>query len=526
MLRLSSLGLNARTLGILAVFAATTACTTEAVSPVAPLAEAGAAAPAEHRGGGNGGHRHRGRYRDHRHDHGRRSNRSGSAVLSANAVLGADGITRLVVTSSSERNPDEPAGSMAKVQVKVYGPDGRKLFTKNFQGTTGPVREIEFPGLPAGARFAVQAEVRNIDRNRTDVVCVTVASERGPALGTTIRLPDVVVVGVPTTITAIVRETNGDQGTNTACVLFVDGREVDRVDEVWVDAGDAVTCAFTYAFSTSGQHDVRVSLVNPEDSAGMPPAPSSSGQVTAADPNRVPSWQATVLDRTVTTDIRYDLTWWNPNGSHKEYEQSTGESPRNQTVSMTGTLARATTFPLSRVQLVLSSNAGGVLQSQTWNGLTPSAPVAGQSCVSELVPEQGGQFTLCSTGTGYTGSTTFGYTRFAGTVTYHSRGFNRVWDNLTGTETYWTWNDDPETYAGGGQMRQLGTSVGISLAITDNVGAYNVNAAVPLTSFSQLLSEVPYTCAQESPWWLEGGVQTVCEGRTERASGWSGSAAG
>lgn len=521
MLRLSSHGFVARALAVAALSAAA-ACSDGAGSPTGSLT-ADAAGPSTSNAPN---HLRRGKYRDTGLPHA--TGRSGSATLSVQAILGNDGVTRLRVTSGSVNYPGQARGELAKVQVKAWSPDGGKILTENFQRpTSGAYVELRFPGIPPGSRFQVQANVRGVDRNRTDVVTVTANSTRGPAFGTTIHLPDGVVVGVPTIITATVRETNGQVGATTSCVLYVDGQEVDRVNTVWVDAGDEVTCAFTYSFRDAGDHDVRVGLVNdPADAGLLPPPPSSGGVVNAQDPNPLPRWTASVLDRTVTTDARYDLTWWKPDGSHKEYEQSTGESPRSQTISLTGTLDRATTFPLG-VQLAVSSNAAGTFQAVTWSGLAAGAPdAAGQSCVSQSIVDQGGLFTLCSTGAGAGGSTTYGYTRFAGTVTYHSRGFSRTWDNVTGTETYWTWNDSPETYAGGGQMRQLGTSVGISLAVTDGTGNWDVSAAVPLTAFDQMLSEVPYTCTDEALWWLEGGVQTVCEGRTERAFGWRGNAAG
>jgi hypothetical protein len=521
MLRLSSHGPVARALAVLALFAAA-ACSDGTGSPTGTLAADAAGPSASH----SAGHLNKGKYRDTSLPHA--TGRSGSASLSAHAVVGADGITRLRVTSGSIHYPGEARGELAKVQVKVFGPDGEKILTDNFPRLTrGATAEFLFPGLPAGARFQVQANVRGIDRNRTDVVTVTETSKRGPAFSTTIHLPDNVPVGVPTVITGTVRETNGQTGGTTDCVLYVDGVEVDRVRDVWVDAGDEVSCAFTYTFDRPGSYDVSVGLQSPDAVPGLlPPPPSSSGTVNAADPTPHPSWTASVNDRTVTTLSRYDLTWWKPDGSHKEYEQTTGESPRSQTISMTGGLDRATTFPAT-VRMSLSSDVAGTFQTVSWSGLTAGAPNAsGQSCVGQIIVEQGGQFTLCSTGTGFEGSTTFGYTRFAGTVTYHSWGFSRTWDNVAGTETYWTWNDHPETYAGGGQMRRLGTSVGIQVGITDGAGAYEVNATVPLTAFDRMLSEVPYTCRDEPWWWLNGGVQTVCEGRTEREFGWSGSAAG
>lgn len=519
MLSLSSHGHTARALAVVALFAAA-ACSDG--SPTGALA-ADAAAPSA---SNSSGHLNHGKYRDTGLPHA--TGRSGSATLSATAIIGDDGITRLRVTSGSIHYPGQARGELAKVQVKAWTPDGDKVFTQNFQRPTpGASVELRFPGLPVGARFQVQANVRGIDGKRTDVVTVTETGRLGAAFSTTIHLPDQVIVGVPTIVTATVREINGQTGGTTACVLTVDGREVDRVNDVWVDAGDQVSCAFTYTFTSAGGHDVRVSLENVSTDPGLlPPPPSSSGQVNAADPNLPPRWTASVLDRTVQTEIRFDAAWWKPDGSHREYERNTGESPRSQTINMAGTLDRATSFPIN-ARLALSSNVAGTFQNESWSGLTAGAPdVNGQACLSQSLVAQGGIFTLCSTGSGTAGSTTFGYTRFAGTVTYHSRGFVRQWDNLTGTETGWSWNDAPEYYNGGGQMRQLGTSVGITLDVTDGTGTYDVNATVPLSTFDRLLSEIPYTCRVDAWWWLEGGAETTCEGTTEREIGWSGTAAG
>lgn len=521
MLLLSSHGRStARALAVVALFAV--AACSDSGSPTGTLAADAAGPSASH----SAGHLKRGKYRDSSLPHA--TGRSGSATLSASAIIGSDGVTRLRVTSGSVHHPGRALGELAKVQVKVWTEDGEKILTQNFQRPTpGATVDLRFPGIPAGARFQVQANVRGIDGRRTDVVTVTETSRLAAAFSTTIHLPDQVVVGVPTIITATVREINGQMGGTTACVLFVDGREVDRVNDVWVDAGDQVSCAFTYTFGSAGDHDVRVGLqVDTSDPGLLPAPPSSSGVVKAADPNLPPVWTASVLDRTVQTEIRFDAAWWKPDGSRREYERNTGESPRSQTINMTVNLDRATSFPVD-ARLALSSNVAGTFQSETWSGLNAGAPDAnGQACLSQSLVAQGGIFTLCSTGSGADGRTTFGYTRFAGTVTYHSRGFVRQWDALTGTETGWSWNDSPEYYSGGGQMRRLGTSVGIALGIVDGAGDYEVNATVPLSSFDRLLSEVPYTCRVDAWWWLEGGAETTCEGRTEREVGWSGTATG
>jgi hypothetical protein len=517
MVRLSSTaGLRAAAAALALVAAA--ACTDAGTSPLLDAPQVDAAASHAN------GHLHSGKYRDNSAPHA--TGRSGSATLAARALRGSDGATRLLVTTGSVDDPARAPGELAKVQLKAYAPDGTRLFTQNYQRpTSGGSYEFVLAGLPLGTRIDVQANVRGIDRNRTDVVNVTATVVSAPVLAVTLDPPGQVVAGVPTVITGTVRETGGSTGSYADCVLYVDGKEVDRIDRVWVDAGDAVTCAFTSTF-TPGTHDVEIRLERvPGDQGLAGTAPSATEQVNAADPDVQPTWAARVMDRTVALENRYDETWTRPDGMHRVHNQNTGEAPRTQSLALTGSLARATTFPVS-VDLQVWSSAGA-WHSAVWSGLAAAAPDAqGQSCVDRLVPEQGAHFYLCSTGSGFQGTTAFGYTRFAGTVTYHSRVFGRLWDNVLGQETLWSWNNVSETYSGGGQMRPLGTSVSAQLQLTDGVGPVNVNANVPLSSFDSTATLVPYTCRELFPYWLLGGVQTICEGSTERTFGWSGEASG
>lgn len=520
----STRGLAARICAVCVLFAAA-ACTDGVTSPAAPDQDALLkkapllpVAPVSQL--------HTGKYHDRSLPHA--TGRSGSAVLAARALRGTDGVTRLLVTTGSVDNPAAAPGELAKVQLKAYLPDGTKLWTKNFQRpTSGGSYEFLLPGLPAGTRIDVQANVRGIDRNRTDVVEVTETVKLGAALGVTIDPPAQVVTGIPTVITGTVRETNGQVGAYTSCVLVVDGAEVDRIDHIWVDAGDEVTCAFTYRFQSDGQHDVQIRLVaGPGDTPFYTDPPSDTGEVVAQNPNPTPHFSASVMDRTVAEERLYDETWWNPDGSNREFHQNNGEAARTQNLAITGTLARATSFPLATVSVQVGSNAGPWHSAQ-WTGLVGVPDLSGQTCVNQLSPENGAHFYLCSTGAGFTGSTAFGYTRFAGTVTYHSRAFHRQWDAVAGQETTFSWNNVDETYAGGGQMRPLGSAVSFSLTVTDMVGSIPVSGTVPLASFDEgTVTLAPYTCQDEMPYWLYGGVKTVCEGASRHTYGWSGQVTG
>ncbi|HEU0300736.1 MAG TPA: hypothetical protein VFR37_14845 [Longimicrobium sp.] len=498
---------------------ATAACTDGGTAPLldAPQMDAFASS-------GNAGQLHTGKYRDSGAPHA--TGRSGSATLAARALRGADGITRLLVTTGSLEDPENAPGRLAKVQLKGYAADGTHLFTQNHQRPAdGGSHEFLLEDLPLGARIDVQANVRGIDWSRTDVVEVSATVASAPTLAVTLDPPAEVVAGVPTVVTGTVRETGGDAGAYVNCVLYVDGVEVDRIDNVWVDAGDAVTCAFTHTF-TPGTHDVQLRLEDPPGGTGLTGVlPSDSEQVIASDPGPGSRWASTVMDRTVELDNRYDETWLRPDGLTRVHNQNTGEAPRTQNYTFNGSVARATAFPVT-VDLQVWSNAGP-WHSAVWSGLTGGAPDAeGQSCVDQLIPEHGAHFYLCSTGAGEQGATVFGYTRFAGTVTYHSRVFGRLWDEVAGEETLWSWNIVSETYAGGGQMRPLGTAVNGQLQLTDGAGPVQVNASVPLSPFDSTVTLVPYTCRELFPYWLLGGVQTICEGTTERTFGWSGEASG
>ena len=490
------------------------ACTDDGVSPPAAVDAAG---PAAHHAPT---HLQRGKYRDSSAPHA--TGRSGSAVLAGRAVVLADGSTRLVLSTGGLDDRDA-RGELAKVQVKAFAADGTQLFVQNHQrpSRTGWA-ELRLAGLAPGAVLRVQANVRGIDRRRTDVVTLTETVKLAASLQARVNPPADVVAGVPATVTATVTETGGDTGAWTSCVLYVDGVEVDRADSVWVDAGDQVTCAFTYQFPRSGEYDVRVGLESGSDLASLAPAPPVTVDVT--DPTPVPAWRFSVDDRVEEVTTRYDYGWSMANGSHMRYESSETNATRAQTVSLTGTLARATAFPMD-AELSISSDAAA-WQSDAFSGLAGTTDASGASCADQWIAAHGGHLTLCSTGTGASGTTVFGYTRFAGTVTYHSDGFSRRWDNVAGQETYWTWNDTWETQNGGGQAKPVGTALTLRLRVTDGAGAWTVDATAPLSAYDETTTVQPYTCTIESPYWLEGGELEQCRSHVERIRGARGEASG
>ena len=463
---------------------------------------------------------HSGKYRDSSAPHA--TGRSGSATLAALALIGEDGITRLLVTTGDVDDPGSAPGQLAKVQLKVYGPDGSLLFTQNHQQpSSGGSAWFEIPGLPEGSVIKVQANVRGIDWSRTDVVEISETVKPAAAFTTTLDAPDTAPPLVPTVITGTVTEVNGVMGGHTDCVLQVEGQEVDRIDDVWVDAGDEVTCAFTYTFPAPGEYDVSMVLEDGATFTGDVPMET----VTVIDPTPDPRWSVSLNDRYHEVTGFYYYDWYNPvTGSDREYEKEETNGTHSQELNVSGVMMGAASFPLGVRMHIWSS--GGLWQDDTWEGLTGVLDAEGRLCADRMVPEQGGHFFLCSTGSGATGYVSFTYRRFAGTVTYHSNGFLREWDPILGADTYWTWNITYETQGEGGQIKPLGSPVHVTLDINGQDRSFQVNASVPLAPYDNILRNEEPRCWQEQPYWLDGGTQNICERWFERIRGWAGEADG
>ena len=505
----------ARSLGAAAFLLALAGCTDTGLAPEV------AAVGAPDRGilsGPQGTARH-GKYRDTSAPHA--TGRSGSATLAARALLGADGVTYLTITTGDLERLDAAPGQLAKVQVKAFTPHGEILYTLNFQRpSAGGSVVLRLEGLSADSRVQVQANVRGIDRNRTDVVTLTDTVKRAAALQTQISAPGEARVGVPTIIAGVVSETGGDVGEWATCELWVNGRKVDEAERVWVDAGDAVSCAFTYTFDRVGPQDVEVRV-----SGGGSTSPTlvTSSAVVDAVPFKETGFEARAEEKTVRTTRQLEYHWAKPDGSFKDYRDEYTELQRTQSITVNGTLTRAAVFPLARVELQMESQ-GIVYQNDVFAVAAGLPDLSGRTCASQPIPREGTVFTLCSGA----GGSTFSYHRFAGSVTYFSEGFSRTWDGATGT---WTqdalWNHpvvgvDPV----GGQLRGWGSEVTVRVRVTDAAGTFGVAPVIPLAGFEKVLDTTPRSCVTESPYWLDGGQMETCTFREVRELGRRGEAQG
>lgn len=205
------------------------------------------------------------RYRQQTYSHA--SNRSGSAALWSRALLGKDGNTVLEAVSS-RAGETAAAGNISKLQIKTLNSNKDLLTTTNHNGLTGSSHTNTIAGLVRHSFIQTQANVRDIDPKRTDVVTVQERVNLRPDLAVTgLDAPEKVRPDQEFLIVAMVQEMNDDVGATNDCVLYVDGNQAKQIVGQWVAEGDGVNCVFKASIADVGTHqlEVRSQNVQPGD---------------------------------------------------------------------------------------------------------------------------------------------------------------------------------------------------------------------------------------------------------------------
>lgn len=499
--------------GILPALACSAALLLGACSDALVGVQAPSDAPALARGGASAA-RFGPRYRDSSRPSA--TGRSGTATLTALSVRDQGGAVMLTLTSGGLADPGSGRGEIAKAQVKVFAADGTLLATINYHRIGRGTATLRITDVPPGGTLQVQANIRGIDGRRTDVVTVTDVVREAPDLDVELAAPGEAFVGVPTIVSAVISEENGDLGTYATCQLFVNGTLQDATAAVWVDAGDAVSCAFAPTFQTTGSHDVQV-VVSYDDGTGVKEV-TDGATLTAVDPSRV-AFTATATDVTTELFEVLEYTWTHPDGSHKAYSDSAANGRRDQRLTVAATLSRPVTWPL-QVGLRAASG-GGEWLSESILSAAPTPDSTGASCLVETL-DDGSVFQLCSTPAG----STFGYTRFGGRVTYRSWGFTRQWDGAGALVNEATWNSGYEESTGGPNARGWSGHVTVQMEVTDAQGTFGAAPTIPLADFDETEVTAPYACVQEFPYWLEGNPLNTCTAKFTHRFGLRGSTSG
>jgi hypothetical protein len=443
--------------------------------------------------------------------------RSGNAVVDAMALLNKEGVATI---QFSTRHATDwwHYGYINKAQIKASAPDGRHKFTRNlvesdpWYGPQGPIPGVvQIGGLGRGDEIQVQANVEGIDPHRVDVVTVTERVKALPDLTVQVVAPAEAQTGTPLNVLATVRERNGDMGAYGVCELLVGGEPVDYGWGVWVDAGDAVTCALTWTPQVPGTYPLEVRVRMPWDSEWDTTnnTDTDTVQVTGEGPRFHTS---AYFDQTTTVDSsRYFDSWINTQeGYGYEYSDERFETFTGQQAYFHGSMPASISGPLDvRVSM---STGGRVVDTAEWSY------EAGGSfwCTDHWTGRAA--FWMCSGGGMAWQFTDFSYAFTAGSVTYHSRGYSKAWDQLSSPEEYvYHWNHD---YSFDDTV-PLGDDWTFDVRLNTPGGEHVLNRSLQLVRSEPWGSSYPYECfSWEDPDW--GFTSKYCIGYSYRSQSISG----
>ena len=469
--------------------------------------------------------------------------RSGSAMLGVLALVARDGSAQVELVAGGwngwtrgRRMHDGASGGarLRSAQLKVFDPEGNALYTQNHK-IGARTATLAANGLVPGGRAQVQGLIEGADFARVGVVTVDAPARLRPDLAvSSVQAEARVNVNAEVSIVGVVRELNGDLGAWADCVLYVDGAESDRAQGIWVDAGGTASCVFSQTFATAGtrQLEVRAENVAPGDYDLTNNTASRPITVVAAASSFF--YSAHVDERAFTSTSDYEYTWNTTDGQLSyDYASSDTTSARYQQASVEASMTRAVRFPLTELAARQSTGdevVHDVRLAEVPADWTTDNGVLAQSCVSRGhdTPELGRAWLyVCAferrsggLAGAPTGWTTVKYERYAGDVTYASRGHTRYWDRDLALEDVYSWNysaSDPR-----GQLVQLGADYLFTVQILESGRWSNLNAVVGLqpVSFSY---DSPRECwTWDDPW----ALTTSCSASSRTETGVWGFATG
>jgi hypothetical protein len=432
--------------------------------------------------------------------------RTGSATVSARALLDRDQHTSLEIIAGEFDPVPAAVGTLAKIQVKSYDGNGDSLFTLNYGGLDAPRVTLSYDGLAHGQAIEVQSNVRNLDKNRTDVVTVTSVVRRRPDLTVqSILAPARAIVGTFVHITATVAELNYDTGARATCALFVDDVAVDRAEGIWVDAGDTVSCAFTHVFDGQGMHGIRVTAadVNPDDwNPDNNSAASTIAIVTGEQAFDSVSAQAGEWSRrhsshesmyARSSDSSGDLVWTSENRSDDVNDQQAGEYHAYFRGLMQFPLTQLSVAQWTDDRVIHQALFTSVAAQRVWN-----AGACSQLYDSD---DQSIYLDVCTSfNPGEPPFSTLRYGRFAGTVTFYASHYEAAWyETPEGTVPVYSYSYNISTGGPFGTRVPLGDTYRFEVTIISGGIAYGLPVSMTLPPM-QVFTDInrPWTCTDSS----------------------------
>jgi hypothetical protein len=321
---------------------------------------------------------------------------------------------------------------------------------------------------------------------------------------------------------------NADAGATTTCLLAIDGNNVDQANNVYVDAGGSVSCAFVYTFKSVGSHTIAVTASNVVPADWDTNNNSSSATIDITDPITAEHAYAAFSDNNGGFPFIRTTSYqqWNSGNLVIDSSQTNGNSGHAQDSSIQfrsfgcagSTNAVPWQFPVNVTytetmdgQPVYSYKDAISGSSTSYSGFFE--PKCGGTAVSETVEvgssNQDDHWNYLYS-TQYLDSAanvlefnqTIEIERMAGDVTYLSYGYQCYYwtpycDGQQSPPDYYIWNTT--THNPSGSFVPVGSTWVPSVATLDAAGnTFSGSISVPLST-SQQTNIQPNTCTMYGP---------------------------
>lgn len=424
------------------------------------------------------------------------------ASIEARALLNRNDTTDIEITTGSFEG-DAPSGYVTKVKVGIPTADG--VLAVNFNHAESATFTGNITGVIGGDVVTIDAHVRGLNEG----------TDRATAQATVARRPDLSVVFVSTPTFAVkgrvghvrtaIAENNGQLGARANVRLLIDGTEVDRAENVWVNAGGRVNVAFAPILEAEdGRHDftVVVDSVTPGDWDESNNSRTESERVYDVL-DEFYSWSAKASEREFD-NYNYSTRSWS--------EQTVHDQGVEQTFRLQGTILAALNLETLTLTATGVTDGNPLFERSTTEFTLFDTPVNSRCAMSFDSTE----VTVCRNLETELISVDINYA--TADATYRSWGWRTRQNPFAPEEPMYTFDTTREEHS---LQSRFGNTVALSYTLSDGTNHWTVEPFISSLSTSTSSTNIPYRCTFNS-----FTRETVCSERRNSSTTRSGSANG
>ncbi|HTG70586.1 MAG TPA: hypothetical protein VL921_15110 [Candidatus Udaeobacter sp.] len=190
--------------------------------------------------------------------------------LALQALKGKDSVTDLYVKITPKSNDKIPPDILKKIHLKSYDLEGKLIYTKNlFNVAASPeLTDIKLIDVKRHQSLETRIHVQN-DQTADEIVLSgkTNVLLKPDLVVNEVQVADKVKVNEPFSITANIKELNGDVGAKAKLQILDGSNVLDTAERLVVNAGGQAQAAFMLTLAKAGTYTLKVNIagVEPED---------------------------------------------------------------------------------------------------------------------------------------------------------------------------------------------------------------------------------------------------------------------